>query len=166
MLTNFYRLLRGRYYYILIFHMRKPRHKKYLPHCCPCSVTKLFLFCNPMDCGPPGFSVHGISQARKNIGVSGHFLLQIAPHQAVNGWQSCYLYPDCLAPEIYAPRSIPCNIRSKSMWFACDFRLPSLYGTRSQARKRGRVGTEWALLQHSAQALVWFFQRLLSSFFQ
>ena len=51
-------------------------------------------------------------------------------------------------------------------YIACDFRLPSLYGTRSQARKRGRVGTEWALLQHSAQALVWFFQRLLSSFFQ
>ena len=24
----------------------------------------VWLFCNPMDCSPPGFSVHGISQAR------------------------------------------------------------------------------------------------------
>ena len=42
-----------------------------------------------MNCSPPGSSVHGISQARKNTGVSSHFLLQTALHQAVNGWQSC-----------------------------------------------------------------------------
>ena len=29
-----------------------------------CSVAKLCLFCDPMDCSPPGSSVHGISQAR------------------------------------------------------------------------------------------------------
>ena len=30
-----------------------------------CSVTQLCLtFCNPMDCSPPDFSVHGILQAR------------------------------------------------------------------------------------------------------
>ena len=34
--------------------------------CCCCLVAKLFiwLFHNPMDCRPPGCSVHGISQAR------------------------------------------------------------------------------------------------------
>jgi len=32
--------------------------------CCPCLVTKLCLIlCNPMDCDPPGSSVHGILQA-------------------------------------------------------------------------------------------------------
>ena len=39
-------------------------------------------FCNPMDCSPPGSSVHGISQGRieewagKNRGVGSHSLLQ------------------------------------------------------------------------------------------
>ena len=32
-----------------------------------CSVTKLYLtLCGPMDCCPPGSSVHGISQALEN----------------------------------------------------------------------------------------------------
>ena len=32
---------------------------------CVCSVTQLCpTLCNPMDCSPPGFSVHGILQAR------------------------------------------------------------------------------------------------------
>ena len=31
-----------------------------------CSVTqRVQFFCNPMDCSPPGPSVHGISQARR-----------------------------------------------------------------------------------------------------
>ena len=33
--------------------------------CCSCFVAKSFLtHCNPMDCSPPGSSVHGISLAR------------------------------------------------------------------------------------------------------
>ena len=32
---------------------------------CKVLVTQLFLtLCDPMDCSPPGFSVHGIFQAR------------------------------------------------------------------------------------------------------
>ena len=32
---------------------------------CSCSVAKSCLpLCNPMDCSPPGFSLHGIFQAR------------------------------------------------------------------------------------------------------
>ena len=32
---------------------------------CVCSVTRSYLtFCNPMNCSPPGFSVHEIFQAR------------------------------------------------------------------------------------------------------
>ena len=40
--------------------------------------------CNHMDCGPPGFSVHGIFQMR-STGVHCHFLLQrIFPTQGSN----------------------------------------------------------------------------------
>ena len=36
-------------------------------YCCCCLVSKLCLtLCDPMDCSPPGSSVHGISQARIN----------------------------------------------------------------------------------------------------
>ena len=28
------------------------------------SLSQVQIFCKPMDCSPPGFSVHGISQAR------------------------------------------------------------------------------------------------------
>ena len=39
--------------------------------------------CNPMDCSPPGSSVHGILQARTGVGC--HFLLQgIFPTQELN----------------------------------------------------------------------------------
>ena len=35
-----------------------------MEYCC-CLITKSCLtLCDPMDCSPPGFSVHGISQAR------------------------------------------------------------------------------------------------------
>ena len=40
--------------------------------------------CNPMDCSPPGSSVHGILPG-KNTGVGSHFLLQgIVPTQGLN----------------------------------------------------------------------------------
>ena len=32
--------------------------------CCCYLVAKLRRVCNPMDCSPPGSSVHGVSQAR------------------------------------------------------------------------------------------------------
>ena len=41
-----------------------------------CSVTQLCLtLCNPMDCRPPGPSVHGILQARI-LEVGCHFLIE------------------------------------------------------------------------------------------
>ena len=50
-----------------------------------CLVTRLSLtLCDPMDCNPPGSSVHGDSPG-KNIGVSCHALLQgIFPTQVWN----------------------------------------------------------------------------------
>ena len=50
-----------------------------------CLVTQSCpTLCDPMDCSPPGSSVHGNSQG-KNIGVSCHSLLQgIFPTQRSN----------------------------------------------------------------------------------
>ena len=50
-----------------------------------CLVSQLYpTLCHPMDCSPPGFSVHGDSQG-KNTGVSCHALLQgIFPTQGLN----------------------------------------------------------------------------------
>ena len=50
-----------------------------------CSVAQLCLtLCNPMDCSPPGFSVHGNSPG-KNIRAGCHALLQgIFPTQESN----------------------------------------------------------------------------------
>ena len=59
-----------------------------------CSVMPTL--CDPMDCNPPGFSVHEIFQARI-LGVGCHFLLQgIFPTQESNlGFLHCrqMLYP-------------------------------------------------------------------------
>ena len=47
-----------------------------LQDCCCCSVTQSYLTLhNPMDCSPPGSSVHGDSPGQ-NTGVGCHFLLQ------------------------------------------------------------------------------------------
>ena len=41
------------------------RNLIYFAYCCCCLVTQSCLtLCDPMDCSPPGFSVHGIVQAR------------------------------------------------------------------------------------------------------
>ena len=43
---------------------------------CCCSVAKSWLTpCDPVDCSPPGSSLHGDSPG-KNTGVGCHFLLQ------------------------------------------------------------------------------------------
>ena len=47
-------------------------------------------FCNPVDCSPPGSSVHGIFQ---NTGVGCHFLLQgIFLTQGLNPCLLCHLH--------------------------------------------------------------------------
>ena len=50
-----------------------------------CLVTQSCLtLCDPVDCSPPGFSVHGDSPG-KNTGVGGHVLLQgIFPTQGLS----------------------------------------------------------------------------------
>ena len=46
-----------------------------------CSGAPLCLtLCDPLDCSPPGFSVHGIYSPGKNTGAGCHFLLQAKSH--------------------------------------------------------------------------------------
>ena len=42
---------------------------------CVCALSHVQLFWDPMDCSPPGSSIHGIFPG-KNTGVGCHFLLQ------------------------------------------------------------------------------------------
>ena len=50
---------------------------------CVCSVAKSCLtLCDPMDCSPPGSSVHGIFQARIT-GVGCHSVLRDLPHPEI-----------------------------------------------------------------------------------
>ena len=52
--------------------------------CVRCVLSRVRLFCDPVDCDPPGSSAHGISPG-KNAGVGCHFLLQgIFPTQGLN----------------------------------------------------------------------------------
>ena len=43
--------------------------------CCAKSLQQCLTLCNPMDCSPPGYSIHGDSPG-KNTGVGCHALLQ------------------------------------------------------------------------------------------
>ena len=56
------------------------------------SLQSCWALCDPMDCSPPGSSVHGDSPG-KNTGVGCHALLQgIFPTQGLNLHLSCLLH--------------------------------------------------------------------------
>ena len=67
---------------------------------CVCLVTQSCLtLCNPMDCSPPSFSVHGNSLG-KNTGVGCHALLQgIFPIQGSNPCLLCRQILYCLSHQ-------------------------------------------------------------------
>ena len=70
---------------------------------CAKSLQSYLTLCDPMDCSPPGSSVHGIDSPGKNTGVGCHALLQgIFPTQGSNlcllyllHWQAGVLYHQC-----------------------------------------------------------------------
>ena len=66
---------------------RKPSHMYVL---CGASLLSCLTLCNPMDCSPPGSSVHRDSPG-KNTGMGCHALLQgISPAQGLNpGLRHC-----------------------------------------------------------------------------
>ena len=69
-------------------------------------VTRSYLtVCNPMDCSPPGSSIHGISQAKK-IGVGCHCLLQGIFLTQWSGTINSTLLSLHLSPSQYFP-SLP-----------------------------------------------------------
>ena len=66
----------------------------YILHVCVCanSLQLCPTFCDPVDCSPPGSSVHGDSPG-KNTGGGCHALLRgIFPTQGSNPHLSVYLY--------------------------------------------------------------------------
>ena len=71
-------------------------NNRYTVPVCAKSLQSCTALCDPMDCSPPGFSVHGIFQARV-LELGCHFLLQgIFPTQGSNpGLLQCKqtLYP-------------------------------------------------------------------------
>ena len=72
------------------------------PLVCFVLVTQLCLtLCDPMDCSPPGSSVHGILQARILEWVGCHSLLQgIFPTQGLNlGFLHCRQILYCLSHQ-------------------------------------------------------------------
>ena len=77
------------------------------------------LFCDPMDCSPPGSSVHGILQAR--IGGGCHFFLQgIFPAQ---GPRRAHPFPRRQVPEESRAGPVPRGIGSSRLaataWLLC-----------------------------------------------
>ena len=81
----------GSWKYILLCFILKKMYHTYTHISLTCSIYVLCLvtqscptLCSPMDCSPPGFSVHGGSPG-KNTGVGCHSLLQeIFPNQGLN----------------------------------------------------------------------------------
>ena len=55
--------------------LRRQRPKTHKPYCCCLLLSGVRLFCDPIDCSPPGSSVYQIFLG-KNTGVDCHFLLQ------------------------------------------------------------------------------------------
>ena len=75
-LWNFHEVIDSNWSLHVLAHSPLCVHTK-LPQLCP-------ILCDPMDCSPPGSSVHSILQAR-NTGVDCHALLQgIFPTQGLN----------------------------------------------------------------------------------
>ena len=66
---------RTEYLFLTSCHSRRG-NKQETRQCCVLDTQSCPTLCHPTDCSPPGSSVHGILQARKNTGVGCHSLLQ------------------------------------------------------------------------------------------
>ena len=63
----------------------------WLEHVCVCLVAQLCLtVCNPLDCSPPGFSVHGIFQAKILEGIAISF-------SKGSSWPRDWTYVSCIS---------------------------------------------------------------------
>ena len=95
---------------IQLFSRNRTCPKWFYCWCC-CLATKLCLtLCDPMDCSPPGSSIHKIFQG-KNTGVDCHFLLQrIFLNQGLN----LSLTSRALAGEFFIKKSA-----NNKFWTGC-----------------------------------------------
>ena len=84
---------------------------------CVC-VFSVMSNCNPMDCSPPGSSVHGIFQV-KNTGVGCHFLLQeVFPTKGSNQCLLCLLD---LQLGLFNTKSLGENLHGQDEFFCFFF---------------------------------------------
>ena len=85
-------------------------------HVCACLVAQSCpILCDPLDCSPPGSSVHGIFQARKEVGS--HSLLQgIFPTQRSN---FCLLHYRWITyPLSYQGSPTHTCIKTSTVWYS------------------------------------------------
>ena len=81
-----------------------------------CLIAKSCLFCHSMDCSPPGFSVHGISQAKYWSGLP-------FPTPAIFPTQGSNLH----VPH-WQMDSLPLSQqRSPIYWMGIDYNLKGIY---------------------------------------
>ena len=114
-------------------------------HTLPCSepwysvAQNCPILCNPMDCHPPGPSVHEIFPS-KNIGLGCHFLLQgIFPTQRLNPhlmhWQLDFFFYHCAAWEASpAEQSLPKVGQFEDLFYCCGWRHSLTMGCQSWQR--------------------------------
>ena len=76
------------------------------------SVSQLCpTFCHPMDCSPPGFSVHGILQARILEWVAIPFFQEILPTEIKPSLPNCRQIFCCLSG----------SLRRTAKWYSCTY---------------------------------------------
>ena len=78
------------------------------PCVCACtqSLSRVQFFCEPIDCSPPGSSVHGISQVAISFS-RGYF-----PNQGLNSHLLCFLHCRWIPPPAPSPHCATCEAQS------------------------------------------------------
>ena len=91
----------------------------YLECVCAKSLLSCLTLCNPMDCSPPGSSVHGDSPGKKT-GVGCHALLQgIFPTQGLNLHLLCVLHWQVGLLPLMSPGKLLLIVRFSSVAQSC-----------------------------------------------
>ena len=86
--------------------------------CVRVCVFSVMSNCNPMDCSPPGSSVHGIFQV-KNTGVGCHFLLLVIFR--TKGSNQCLLCLLDLQLGLFNTKSLGKNLHGQDEFFCFFF---------------------------------------------
>ena len=124
--------------------------------CCCCLVTKLCVsLCNPMDCGPPGSSVHGISQARILEWVAIFFT-----NQSMLLLLSCFSHVWlCATPQTAAHQaSLSTGFSRQESWSGLPFPSPNQSINRHKCTKfKIRIPNYYSAIFYQCFPWVFFF---------